>query len=173
MRIISFDIALKSIAICIVVIEDKKIKIIKTITEDLCPYRVASRVDITEKCYLTRCFLEQNIIPDLLKDDIILIEKQIHTTQTAVIYHAVITMLCNYKIELIQPSLKNSLTIGDYEIKDFYKKYSTSYKANKEHCRAMFKHFIKDVDGKENIIYDKKMETDLADSLMQILVFIK
>lgn len=185
MKILSIDVAIKSLAISLVDgisinKEDqgndliwKDINVLKNWTIDLIPGKKIADISIMERINKTSDFLEHEIIP-LLKEDssiIILVEEQLKTTPTYVSYITILTVLRHHTIKIRGGSIKNRLSIGGIRHEMAYTKTIDKYRANKEHCRMMFLH-IKDKLGGAPIIYDKKMETDLADTYIQTMSFL-
>ncbi|MGL5935452.1 MAG: hypothetical protein ACRCZI_07490 [Cetobacterium sp.] len=89
----------------------------------------------------------------------------------------------NYKgIELVGPSLKNKVYIGDNQHSNFIEKYKTNYAANKNHTKTNFLALIdilKKNATRNNNIEDinienikKKNIDDIADSVFMSLAFI-
>ena len=191
--IVSIDVALKSLAICIIDVSTendisvfdinspetyKNINILYNFTENLCTHKKVKELSNLDIVRLISTFINNKIIPiidaavgknqhSMLT---ILIEKQISGTQTYISFITLLTLLQNYNIKIINPGFKNKLEIGGFTIVDGYKKTTNSYLANKHHSRLMFLYLSEFVNGK--IKYDKKMETDIADCYCQLFYWL-
>lgn len=183
MRVLSIDVATKSLAISYVQCPDTKtfkeewedIWVVKNWTVDLIPGRPSSTVGDLERVRVASTFTEKEILPVLEEhpDTIILIEEQLKTTPTYIVYITLLCLLRQYhkNIHIRGGSIKNKLSIGGIRKEDAYTKTIDKYKANKEHCRMMFL-YIRDKMRGGPIVYNKKMETDLADTYIQLISFL-
>ena len=182
MRIVSIDIALKSLAIIVVDVDLDKFKIdnsdtyhnvevIHSLTANLAPNTHISDINTMDIIRLIANYINDNIVSLIDSTTTVLVEKQIPSTPSFISYISALTVLQGYDVHIINPAMKNQLNIGGHTIAQAYEKTISSYKANKEHCRQMFK-FIKD-NIKGDILYDKKMETDIADAFCQMFAYLR
>lgn len=164
---ISIDPATHSIAI--VVFKDSQLK--QIISSDLFPHNHNKQIKDIDRIDAVKRFIDFNLEEYLHHSPIILIEKQISGTPTYIIFISLITLFREKgikEINIVSPTLKNQLDIENHNISTFYNKYTNTYKANKEHSRAIFKSKTKDI----NIKYNKKHECDIADCYTQFLAWL-
>ena len=184
-RYISIDVATKSLALTIAEHNDETINlqnpetlsnllIIKTITKNLAPNRANNTLSEIERVTLMRNFVNEELLQYATEDTIILLEKQIATTPTYICYITLMSIFIDkdFTVLTIAPTFKNQLVIGDEKIGKYLQKCSNSYKANKQHSLALSRVIVNNVSDNKNVIFDKKMETDFADSLCQLIAFL-
>lgn len=184
-RYISIDCATKSIAISVIEYNNKAIdlktpetlqnlNVIKTITRNLAPNRQNGSIGEVERVSLVHLFIKNEIETLLSDTTIILLEKQIATTPTYICYITLMALFIekNIKVITIAPTYKNQLVFGEEKIGKYLQMYSTSYEANKQHSKSMSRLIVPHLSNHKNVIFDKKMETDFADSLCQLIAFI-
>mgnify|MGYP003683072747 CR=1 FL=1 len=184
-RYISIDCATKSIAVSVIEYNKEHIdlqkpetlsnlKVIKTMTKNLARNRANASISEVQRVKLINDFVEAELDQYIDKEVVILLEKQIATTPTYICYIALMSLFVqrDLKVITIAPAFKNQLVIADEKIGKYLQKYPTSYTANKEHSRAMSRLICLRLTDSCNISFDKKMETDFADSLCQLLALI-
>jgi len=117
-------------------------------------------------------YVKSNILPlieTISKDDIdIVVEFQMsYNTQSKVISIGLITLFSEYNIYLVNPTLKNKISLterGKYSY--FIEKYKSNYTANKEHALYNFKTFEDIFD--QHVQYPNSMKKNIADAFLQI-----
>ena len=184
-RYISIDCATKSIAVSILEYNGKLIdlsdlttilnlSVIKTITRNLAPDKANNKITEIERVNLIREFIDSEIIPLTTSNTIVLLEKQIATTPTYICYISLMTLLLSrdLTVKIIAPTYKNQLSIGDEKIGKYLQKYPDSYSANKQHSKALSRIIVPQLTNSQNVKFEKKMETDFADSLCQLIAYI-
>ena len=189
MKLLSIDVALKSLAISRIEYPDSKLnleiednysklKVLNNITIDLAPNIPSKSIPTLERVRLITNFIKENILKWATeKDTTILIEEQIKTTDAYTCYISILTLfiasgISTKSIKIRGGSIKNQQKIGGITREMAYTKTIDKYRANKEHCRMMFL-YIKDKLGGITIEYNKKMETDLADTYIQSISYLK
>ncbi len=157
--------------------------------KDLIPDKKLKETDIIERTNSLRNYLNsidkeiQNLILNSGYNNewTILIEYQMgpndksRTISSQLLYH--FSKYSESKIELVGPSLKNSLFLKNVEsskYSNFLEKYSTNYSANKAHSKYLFLELLKNM-NKTEIINDikKKNIDDIADSVLMSLAWLK
>ena len=184
-RYISIDVATKSMAVSIIDYNNegldltdkesfKNLKIIRTYTENLAPNRSNSSIDEIERVTLVNNFFKDNLLQYVTENTIILLEKQIATTPSYICYITLISSAINKKlnVKIIAATRKNQLAIDDEKIGKYFKICQNSYKANKEHSKALVDLIRPYLSNTENIVIDKKMITDWSDTVSQLVAFI-
>lgn len=144
-------------------------------TIDFFPNIPDSKIDTVERIIKISNYIKQTIIPKIkdIPNIEIFIEFQMGANHKArMISFALIAIFSEYKVRLINPSLKNKVYISeDGKHKHFIKKYSNLYTANKEHAKYNFATIEKIY--KSDIPYTKKNERGhIADSFMQVLGYL-
>jgi hypothetical protein len=141
---------------------------------DFFPNIPDTKIDTVERIQKISNYVKNTIIPKIEHINIeIFIEFQMGSNHKArMISSALIAIFSEYKVRLINPSLKNQVyTSEEGKHKHFIKKYSNLYSANKEHARYNFC-IIENIFG-SNIPYTKKSDRGhIADSFMQVLGFL-
>jgi hypothetical protein len=147
---------------------------------DFFPNISDAKIDTVERIQKISNYVKNTIMPKIKDINIhmninieIFIEFQMGSNHKArMISSALIAIFSEYKVRLINPSLKNKVyTSEEGKHKHFIKKYSNLYSANKEHARYNFC-AIENVFG-SNIPYTKKSDRGhIADSFMQVLGYL-
>ena len=187
-RYISIDCATKSLAISIVEYNNKcinlenintlgNLKIIKTLTKDLIPGKLNKDINEIERVSVLCKYINDELIPYIDNCDLpilVLIEKQISTTPTYIIYITLMTIFVqkNIKVDIISATRKNQLVIGDEKIGKYLKQCSNSYLANKLHSKNMVELIKPYLSDNHKIEYDKKMVNDWSDTISQLIAYI-
>ena len=174
MKILSFDCANRSLAVCCVNLQEKiKLNMIKVID-----VTKQDKVDTIQRTHLLKQCLV-NIDKEIgdVKPDIVLVEYQMSANDKSrcvsnqIVYHY--SCLEGTNVHLVGPTLKNKVCLSDDDSlkhSTFMSKYSSKYTANKNHSKANFLHWI-DSNNNRNYIKEikKKNLDDAADAFMQIL----
>lgn len=173
---------------------DNKMQIYYLNVVDLIPGKKVSEVAAVFRTKALHYYLNtilDPIIDNLMvnnqgKDWLFLMEYQLNANQKSnlissqIMYHFTKYTIVNTKtysseIQLVGPSLKNKIIIGDEKgnYSNFIEKNQTNYAANKSHTRFNFLRLIKQL-GKEPMIKDikKKNIDDIADSVLQGLAYV-
>lgn len=146
---------------------------------DLIPNKKVNDVSVQDRTKALHNYLTDVIDPIIQSKDnwLFLLEFQMGpNTKSNIISSQLMYHLSkyNHKIELVGPSLKNKIIIGDISggYENFAEKYQTSYAANKMHSRHNFLKLLKNM-KKESMIKDikKKNIDDIADSVLQGLSY--
>jgi len=144
---------------------------------DFFPKIPDSKIDSVDRIVKISNYTKQHIMPKIkhipISDIEIFIEFQMGSNhKSRMISSSLIAIFSEYKVRLIHPSLKNKIytdEIGKH--KNFIKKYSNLYTANKEHAKYNF-HKIEEI-FQSNIPYTKKTDRGhIADSFMQVLGYL-
>jgi hypothetical protein len=181
-KICSIDVATKSIAISIVSVDGTGLKIddydtYKNIvvkfscTKDLAPQTLNKNINTLTRIRLVKAFIKDVVMHHIDADTMILIESQIQGTPTYICFVAIVCEFADRDIIVIPPTYKNKLEIGNNKIGAFYRQYTSSYIANKEHSKAMFRDLIKYVSGRDKIQFERKHEADIADTFTQLFAY--
>jgi len=139
---------------------------------DFFPKIPDAKIDTVERIQKISNYVKTIIIPKIkdINDIEIFIEFQMGPNHKArMVSSALIAIFSEYKVRLINPSLKNKIyTSEEGKHKHFIKKYSNLYLANKEHARHNF--CVIETAFGSNIPYTKKSDRGhIADSFMQVL----
>ena len=141
---------------------------------DFFPKIPDAKIDTVDRIQKISNYVKNTIMPKIKDINIeIFVEFQMGSNHKArMISSALIAIFSEYKVRLINPSLKNKVyTSEEGKHKHFIKKYSNLYSANKEHARYNFC-TIENVFG-SNIPYTKKSDRGhIADSFMQVLGYL-
>lgn len=126
----------------------------------------------------TLCEIDLIITPSVHSDKVVvLIEYQMNSNHTA---NAIFNMIVyhysgKYRIEIVKPSWKNTVSIHPkLTLSTFLGYCSSNYKANKEHTKANMIYLLTLIDKLHMIKSIKKRNhDDIADTLMQAIAFHK
>ena len=185
-RYISIDVATKSLAVSIIDynnlpidLEDKdtfkNLTIIKTITKDLAPGRSSSSIKEIDRVSLIKEFYTNELSKYITKDTTALIEKQISTTPTYIVYIALLTLFINDSVDVqtIAATYKNQLVVEDECIGKYLRQCTDSYRANKQHSKALVAKIRPFLTDSDKIEINKKMETDWSDTISQLIAYLQ
>jgi hypothetical protein len=157
--------------------KDSIINIMDGAMIDFFPNIPDAKIDTVDRIVKMSNYIKQIIFPKIKEIPIphieIFIEFQMGSNHKArMISSALIAIFSEYKVRLINPSLKNKVYVSEEgKHKHFIKKYSSLYSANKEHAKYNFSQIEKVF--KSNIAGTKKSDRGhIADSFMQVLGFI-
>jgi hypothetical protein len=175
MKILSYDCANRSLAVCYMTVDAKKnneIKLHMLEVFDLTDNRQLTTVERT--ILLKQCLknIDKNIA-EFGKPDTVLVEYQMSANdKSRCVSQQIIYNYCLCcPTYLVGPSLKNKIYFAD-DLKHsvFMAKYATKYTANKNHTKANLLYWLKK-NNQEHFIKNikKKNIDDIADAFMQIL----
>lgn len=153
---------------------------------DICPNMKITELDIIQRSNLFKIALNKinvvvkNVIDNEHVNHInVYIERQpVFNIKSMVISSQLIYEYANndrFKIKLMYPMLKNQIYLHeDLKHSSFISNTNNGYKANKNHTKANFLHFIEKFKLKNKISHIKnKNLDDIADAFMQVLTDIR
>lgn len=173
LKVLSFDCALKSLAVCycdiLPKINFKMLSVHNVMDPD-------SNSDIYNRSIgIKKCL---NAIDKQLDGvDIVLIENQMNANdKSRCVMNQIAYHYCDrYEIQIVGPSLKNKIHFtNELQYGNFSGKYMNNYDANKNHSEANFLHLLTNM----NLLHllkdiQKKNYDDIADAVMQIYGWFK
>uniref|UniRef100_A0A6C0LJB3 Mitochondrial resolvase Ydc2 catalytic domain-containing protein n=1 Tax=viral metagenome TaxID=1070528 RepID=A0A6C0LJB3_9ZZZZ len=184
-RYISIDVATKSLAISIIDYNSiplnlrdknsfKNLKVIKTITKDLAPGEANNSISEMRRISLITKFIKNELLKYIDDKTIILIERQIATTPTYIVYISLMTLFIerDIKVETIMATRKNQLVIDEERIGKYLRQCKDSYIANKEHSKALVECIRTYMDDYDKIDINKKYIRDWSDTISQLIAFL-
>ncbi len=194
MRILSFDIANKSLAHCCIDrnsnwiseflntttiqgandVVNSSVKWVVGGVTDLIPGKKLKDSNIQERTLALKkllCELKK------LRPDVVLVEYQMSANYNAnVVFNQIIYEFTDdtTKVVVVKPMCKNTVWFKtDLKYQEFISKYSNKYCANKAHTKANFLYYV-EIFGLSDVLKNirKKNVDDLADAFIQIFPYI-
>ncbi len=200
MRVLSFDVATKSLAFAVIEFDGdwmskcmhvldsakpgyemdalvqvndiigKAIQMPKLEVVDLAPGLKSKEVDPHKRARSLKQLLSSDDMNE--KYDSVLLEYQMSANYNAnAVYNQLLYHYANYDVKTVKPSMKNTLKIGKVSMSELCQKYSTKYKANKVHSTQCVDHILKAFNLKWPDVKTKNKD-DISDAIMQALYVI-
>lgn len=187
-RVLSFDIASKSLAWCVLehnplwlkdateassleavdAALDSAWRVLDWGVVDLLPGTALKDVDNLQR---SRALRRELLSLDKWRTDtgVVLLEYQMSANYNAnAVYNQILFHFCGMEVETLSPTLKNKVKLGaGLGYQDFAGRYSNAYTANKNHTKANMLHYSKVFNRELPPGIAAKNKDDLADAFMQ------